>query len=50
MFTQCCGCAICSDEKYCPSCRRKVIGWDAETNHERGLIRWKQATATWMRK
>ncbi|KKK98987.1 hypothetical protein LCGC14_2637300, partial [marine sediment metagenome] len=28
---------------YCPRCRRKVIGYDAKTNHERGLIRWKHA-------
>ena len=42
-FTQCCSVAICNDEPYCPRCRRKVIGYDAKTNHERGLIRWKHA-------
>jgi hypothetical protein len=47
MFTECCGCAICDDESCCPSCGRKVIGWDAETNHERQNIRWAHATAGW---
>ena len=47
MFTSCCDCAICEDEKCCPCCGRKVIGYDAKSNHERGRIRWRQATATW---
>jgi hypothetical protein len=49
MFTQCCGTAICNDEPCCPSCGRKVIGWDAESDHERGKIRWRSATAAWKR-
>lgn len=47
MFTQCCGTAICEDEKLCPSCGRKVIGHDAESNHERAMIRWRFATSLW---
>jgi len=43
MFTECCECAICADEPYCPSCKRKVIGWDAESDHERRKIRWNNA-------
>jgi len=49
MFTQCCGTAICDDEPNCPSCNRKIIGWDAETKHERRTIRWRNATAHWKR-
>ena len=47
MFTQCCDVAICDDQPNCPICNRKIIGWDAESNHERGKIRWRMATATW---
>jgi hypothetical protein len=47
MFTDCCGCAICANERYCPSCGREVIGCNAETNHERQNIRWAHATAGW---
>ena len=43
MFTQCCETAICNDQPNCPVCKRKVIGWDAETDHERGKIRWNYA-------
>lgn len=43
MFTECCGSAICDDEGCCPGCGRKVIGYDAETSHERGKIRWNYA-------
>jgi len=50
MFTECCMCAICNNEPNCPVCGRKVIGWDAETKHERSMIRWKHATAHWQRK
>ena len=50
IFTACCETAICSDEKYCPSCKRVVIGANAKTNHEREMIRWKSATALWPRK
>lgn len=47
MFTQCCGTAICNDQANCPTCNRPVVGFDAETDHERGLIRWKNATRCW---
>jgi len=47
MFTECCMVAICSDEPFCPQCRKKVIGWDAESTHERETIRWKNATRNW---
>ena len=50
MFTQCCGTAICDDEPNCPSCGRKVWGWDAETNHGRGMTRWSYATAHWKKR
>ena len=42
-FTQCCDVAICDYEVNCPSCGRKVIGWDAESKHERHQIRWRHA-------
>jgi len=50
MFTQCCGTAICSDELNCPSCKRPVVGYDARTDHEREIIRWKNATRFWKRR
>jgi hypothetical protein len=50
MFTQCCGVAICNDQERCPSCEENVIGWDAESDHERGKIRWADATRHWDRK
>jgi len=43
MFTLCCGIAICDNQPNCPHCGCKVIGWDAESIHERGRIRWKSA-------
>ncbi len=43
MFTECCSVAICDDQSCCPVCKRKVIGHDASTSHERGLIRWRYA-------
>ncbi len=49
LFTECCEVAICSDEPYCPRCKRKVIGADAETIEERSKIRWKNATRFWVR-
>lgn len=49
MFTECCEVAICDDQRQCPACKRNVIGYDAETNHERGMIRWRAATAHWKR-
>jgi len=42
-FTECCGVAICDYETCCPVCKRKVIGWDAETDHDRNRIRWNYA-------
>jgi len=50
MFTDCCGTAICEDQKRCPNCKRTVIGSNAETNSERGKIRWKKATSLWRRR
>lgn len=50
MFTQCCGVAICDSEKNCPVCDMEVIGSGAETDHERGKIRWKNATRHWPRR
>ncbi len=50
MFTQCCNTAICDSESQCPACGQKVIGSDAETNHERNRIRWNYATSHWNRK
>ena len=49
MFTECCGTAICDDQAKCPKCKRNVIGWDAESEHERGRIRWRRATSHWDR-
>lgn len=47
MFTYCCDTAICDDQSRCPSCGKKIIGADAETEHERRSIRWAFATAHW---
>ena len=49
MFTECCQVAICDDEPNCPHCKRKIRGWNAESKHERGKIRWDYATAAWGR-
>jgi len=49
MFTDCCDVAICDDERHCPKCGNPVIGYDADTNHERGKIRWAAATRHWKR-
>jgi len=49
MFTTCCGTAICDSEGECPKCGKKVYGWDAESNHKRGKMRWASATAHWDR-
>ena len=43
MFTTCCRVAICDDQGYCPECKEPVIGFDAETEHERGRRRWSYA-------
>ena len=50
MFTDCCHVAICDDEPSCPRCKRKVVGFDAESPHERGRIRWNNATRHWKRR
>ncbi len=50
MLTECCEVAICDDQPNCPVCKRKIRGWDAESNHERGRIRWGYATAHWNKK
>lgn len=50
MFTRCCGSAICNDERCCPSCKREVVGADAASDHERGRVRWKDATSCWKRR
>ena len=42
-FTECCRVAICDDEANCPSCKRKIIGWDANSSHERHKIRWQHS-------
>jgi len=47
MFTECCGSAICDHQKCCPHCGEEVIGADAESDHQRGRIRWRAATAHW---
>lgn len=49
MFTQCCNTAICDHERCCPKCGREVVGANAETDHERGIIRWRNATRFWNR-
>jgi hypothetical protein len=50
MFTMCCETAICDDERLCPQCKRNVIGYDSESDHERGEIRWRFATAHWKKR
>jgi hypothetical protein len=47
MFTECCDTAICDDERCCPNCKKEIIGHDAHSNHERGIIRWKYAISHW---
>ena len=49
MFTECCETAICDDERCCPSCGLEVIGADAQSEHERGKVRWFSATRFWNR-
>jgi len=43
-FTDCCGCAICSDQKRCPRCEKLIIGHDELSAHKRDFIRWAHAT------
>ena len=50
MFTKCCGCAICADEKYCPGCGSTVIGYNSESDNDRRRLRWNNATSHWNRK
>ncbi len=50
MFTECCEVAIIDSELYCPLCKREVIGYDAISDSERRKIRWKNATAHWIRR
>ena len=47
MFTECCRCAICDNERFCPHCKEEVIGAEANTDYERGRIRWRAATSHW---
>jgi len=49
MFTECCGVAICDEQARCPRCKREIVGFDAKTDHERGRIRWRNATKNWKR-
>ena len=49
-FTECCHVAICDCEGICPICKRKVIGYDAESNAEAHRIRWESAASHWKRK
>lgn len=50
MFTECCEVAIRDEEGFCPYCKRKVVGWDANSSRERGRIRWANATKHWKRR
>lgn len=43
MFTTCCHVAICQDQLRCPLCRRLIYGHDAESDHKRGVMRWRYA-------
>jgi hypothetical protein len=49
MFTECCSVAITRSEKKCPYCNSLIIGYDAQTDHERDIIRWRSATSNWKR-
>jgi len=49
MFTACCNTAICDDQSNCPKCKRLVVGHDAGSPHERGRVRWNNATRHWKR-
>ncbi len=49
MFTECCGTAICDEQRACPRCDRLVIGHDEPDHHRRGRIRWLDATSDWKR-
>lgn len=49
MFTQCCDTAICDDQPNCPNCKRKIVGYNANSSADRGRIRWRFATSHWKR-
>lgn len=49
MFTTCCHVAICDSEDECPMCHNKIYGWNAESAHACGRMRWASATAHWDR-
>ena len=49
LFTSCCSVAICDWELCCSICKRKVVGADAESEHERHETRWSNATRFWNR-
>lgn len=43
MFTKCCNVAICDHELVCPTCKEKVVGYDAASNHARFMQWWEYA-------
>lgn len=43
MFTSCCNCAICDNERCCPKCGSLVYGHSANSESERRIIRWNYA-------
>ena len=49
-FTECCVVAICNDQRNCPHCNQPIVGYDEEDLHDRGIVRWKNATRRWKRK
>jgi hypothetical protein len=42
-FTECCGTAICDYQQRCPSCGKLAIGYDADSPHATGLVRFRYA-------
>ena len=47
MFTECCETAITDSEKCCPKCGREVVGYNSDSDHDRGRVRWGYATKGW---
>lgn len=43
MFTECCRVAICNNQKRCPLCNSLIYGHDVESEHRRGVVRWRKA-------
>lgn len=43
IFTECCDVAICNSQKRCPKCNSLIYGYDEESDHWRGVKRWKMA-------